>query len=137
MNDLKGCPAGFALTALQQLVSFVLFMIYFVSVYFTKHKYTPKELKTWFEWISVAIFGCVFAANIALNNFSLGYISIGVNLIIRSCLPLSTYFSQYLLSKCDLYTAKAIDAIEIGLMTIGVICAIAFTVSDFEGKLTM
>ena len=27
--DLKGCPADFALTALQQVVSFILFMIYF------------------------------------------------------------------------------------------------------------
>jgi len=137
MNDLKGCPAGFALTALQQLVSFVLFMIYFISVYFTKHKYTPKELKTWFEWISVAIFGCVFAANIALNNFSLGYISIGVNLIIRSCLPLSTYVSQQGLSMLGLYQWKPCKPLEIFLMVVGVICATVFTWADFEGKIEM
>merc|ERR1719150_2047778 len=34
-------------------------------------------------------FGCVFAMNIALNSFSLRYISIAVNLIIRSWLPAS------------------------------------------------
>merc|ERR1719422_1337997 len=91
---LTGCPAGFALTALQQVVSFILFLLFFIAVYWTPKRYMPKKLGTTSEILSVAVFGCVFAANIALNNFSLGYISIGVNLIIRSCLPLSTYVSQ-------------------------------------------
>jgi hypothetical protein len=136
-SDLKGCPAGFALTALQQVVSFILFLIFFAAVYFTPYRYTPKHLKTNFEYISVAVFGCVFAANIALNNFSLGYISIGVNLIIRSCLPLSTYLSQQGLSMFGLYTWKPFKALEVILMTIGVVCACVFTWAAFEGKLTL
>jgi len=136
-TDLKGCPAGFALTALQQVVSFILFMVYFGAVYFTPYRYMPKELKSSFEIVSVVIFGCVFAANIALNNFSLGYISIGVNLIIRSCLPLSTYISQQGLAMFGLYTFKPFKILEVGLMFIGVICACVFTWSDFQGKLTL
>jgi len=136
-TDLRGCPAGFALTALQQGVSFVLFLVYFTSVYFTPYRYTPKHLKTNFEYISVVVFGCVFAANIALNNFSLGYISIGVNLIIRSCLPLSTFMSQQGLAMFGLYTWKPFKALEILLMVVGVVCACLFTWSDFEGKLTL
>merc|ERR1712223_1209118 len=126
-EDLKGCPAGFALTALQQVVSFILFSIYFISVYFTPYRYTPKQLQTRFEYISVVIFGCVFAANIALNNFSLGYISIGVNLIIRSCLPLSTYVSQQGLAVFGMYPFKEFKILEVTLMTIGVFCAAVFT----------
>jgi len=133
-EDLKGCPAGFALTALQQVVSFILFSIYF-SVYFTPYKYTLKQLQTRFEYISVVIFGCVFAANIALNNFSLGYISIGVNLIIRSCLPLSTYVSQQALAMFGLYQWKPFKLLEVSLMVVGVICATIFTWADFEGRI--
>merc|ERR550532_3921316 len=134
-QDLKGCPAGFALTALQQVVSFILFSIYFVTVYFTPYKYTPKQLQTRFEYISVVIFGCVFAANIALNNFSLGYISIGVNLIIRSCLPLSTYVSQQALAMFGLYQWKPFKLLEVSLVVVGVICATIFTWTDFEGRI--
>jgi len=136
-SDLKGCPAGFALTALQQVVSFILFLVYFGYKYTTPTPYQPKQLKTKFECISVVVFGCVFAANIALNNFSLGYISIGVNLIIRSCLPLTTYLSQQGLSVFGLYTWKPFKCLEITLMTVGVVCACLFTWADFEGKLTL
>merc|ERR1719464_1714013 len=97
-KDLTGCPAGFALTAFQQVISFCIFMTYFCAAWYTPYRYTPKKLNTNFEVLSVIIFGCVFALNIALNNFSLGYISIAVNLIIRSCLPLTTFSSQQVLS---------------------------------------
>merc|ERR1712203_1334043 len=90
-----------------------------------------------FECVSVAIFGCVFAANIALNNFSLGYISIGVNLIIRSCLPLSTYCSQQALAMFGLYQWKPFKLLEVALMVVGVVCATIFTWADFQGKLTL
>merc|ERR1719223_1042957 len=132
-QNLTGCPAGFALTALQQIISFFVFIIYFCAVYYTPYKYTPKELNTTKEKLCVIIFGCVFALNIALNNFSLGYISIAVNLIIRSCLPLTTFLSQQGLAQFGLYTKKPCRVLEISLMVIGVICACAFTVAKIKG----
>ena len=48
------------------------------------------------EVVSI-IFGSVSAMNIALNLFSFGYVSNAVNLIIRSCLPLTTLISLVLL----------------------------------------
>jgi len=129
-HDLTGCPAGFALTAMQQMVSFVVFCIYFVAVYFTRFRYVPKKLTTKFEVFCVVVFGCVFALNIALNNFSLGYISIAVNLIIRSCLPLTTFLSQQGLSLVRLYPPKPCRWKEIALMVVGVICAGAFTLAQ-------
>jgi len=72
--------------------------------------------------------------NIALNNFSLGYISIAVNLIIRSCLPLSTFLSQQGLALVGLYPFKPCRAKEITLMIIGVICAGVFTMARLLGS---
>merc|ERR1712113_489670 len=85
------------------------------------------------EFLSVCIFGCVFALNIALNNFSLGYISIAVNLIIRSCLPLTTFLSQQGLAVMGLYPFKQCKVLEVSLMVAGVFCAAAFTVAKIMG----
>mmetsp|Transcript_31492 Transcript_31492/g.98927 ORF Transcript_31492/g.98927 Transcript_31492/m.98927 type:complete len:451 (-) Transcript_31492:64-1416(-) len=128
-EDLTGCPAGFALTAFQQVVSFIVFMIFFSAAYYTPYKYVPKTLNTTCEMVTVVIFGCVFALNIALNNFSLGYICVAVNLIIRSCLPLTTFLSQQVLAMFKLYPFKPCVIKEISLMVIGVMCAGVFTMA--------
>merc|ERR1719362_1735145 len=133
-KNLAGCPAGFALTAMQQMISFVVFCFYFGAVYFTPYRYVPKQLKTPFEVFCVVVFGCVFALNIALNNFSLGYISIAVNLIIRSCLPLTTFLSQQGLSLVELYPRKPCKALEMALMVAGVFCAGLFTYAKIMGS---
>merc|ERR1712113_690748 len=91
------------------------------------------KINSKFEYLSVCIFGCVFALNIALNNFSLGYISIAVNLIIRSCLPLTTFLSQQGLAVIGLYPFKQCKFLEISLMVAGVFCAAAFTIAKIMG----
>merc|ERR1719323_2285622 len=133
-HDLTGFPAGFALTALQQVISFVVFILYFGAVYFTPYKYVPKPLNSKFEVFCVIIFGFVFCMNIALNNFSLSLISIAVNLIIRSCLPLTTFLSQQGLSMCNLFPKKPFKVLELILMCIGVICAGVFTWASLQAK---
>jgi hypothetical protein len=68
-----------------------------------------------------------------LNNFSLGYIAIGVNLILRSCLPLSTYGSQQFLAYTfNMYAKKPFKILEVSLMLLGVCCAILYTFADFR-----
>merc|ERR1712129_390067 len=133
-EDLHGCPVGFALTAFQQLISFFCFLILFGSLYYTPYKIKPKKITTITEVVSICIFGCVFAMNIALNNFSLGYVSIAVNLIIRSCLPLATFLSQQTLALFNLYTMKPCKPLEISLMACGVLCAGAFTTAKIMGS---
>jgi len=132
-EDLHGCPVGFALTALQQLISFFCFSILYAALYATPYKISPKKISGWKEVGSIGIFGCVFAMNIALNNFSLAYISIAVNLIIRSCLPLSTFLSQQVLAKFGLYTWKEMKVLEISLMAAGVFFACLFTTAKIMG----
>merc|ERR1712213_23391 len=78
--------------------------------------------------------GFVFCMNIALNNFSLSLISIAVNLIIRSCLPLTTFLSQQGLSMCNLFPKKPFRVLEIVLMGIGVTCAGVFTWASLQAK---
>merc|ERR550525_1160562 len=133
-EDLHGCPVGFALTAMQQVVSFFMFIILYAALYYTPYKIVPKKINSKFEVFSICIFGCVFALNIALNNFSLGYISIAVNLIIRSCLPLTTFLSQQGLSLVELYPRKPCKALEMALMVAGVFCAGAFTAAKIMGS---
>merc|ERR1712003_60828 len=97
---------------LQQVISFAVFMVCFVAAYLTPYRYTPKRLDSKFEMFCVIIFGFVFCMNIALNNFSLSLISIAVNLIIRSCLPLTTFLSQQGLSMCNLFPRKPFRILE-------------------------
>merc|ERR1712032_146949 len=133
-KDLHGCPVGFALTAMQQFISFFCFIILYLALYATPHRITPKKISSVKEVISIIIFGSVFAMNIALNNFSLGYVSIAVNLIIRSCLPLTTFLSQQGLALFKLYPFKPCKFLEIMLMVAGVFCACAFTVAKILGS---
>merc|ERR1719362_1142380 len=116
-EDLHGCPVGFALTAMQQAVSFFCFLILYAALYATPYRITPRKIESMKEVISILIFGSVFA----------------VNLIIRSCLPLTTFLSQQGLSLFGLYTYKPCKALEIGLMMCGVVCACAFTVAKIMG----
>merc|ERR1712010_380645 len=118
---------------MQQFISFFCFLILYAALYATPYKIQPRKITSMKEVISILIFGCVFAMNIALNNFSLGYVSIAVNLIIRSCLPLTTFLSQQGLSLIDLYPYKPCKPLEIGLMVAGVFCACAFTVAKIQG----
>merc|ERR1740116_662235 len=131
-EDLHGCPVGFALTAFQQVISFFCFLLLFAVLYSTPYRITPKKITTTTEVVSICIFGCVFAMNIALNNFSLGYVSIAVNLIIRSCLPLTTFLPQQGLALGGLYDLKPCRALEISLMVAGVFCACAFTITKIN-----
>merc|ERR1719356_2111799 len=132
-EDLHGCPVGFALTAMQQFISFFCFLILYAALYATPYKIEPRRINSMKEVVSIVIFGCVFAMNIALNNFSLGYVSIAVNLIIRSCLPLTTFLSQQGLSLINLYPYKPCRPKEIILMVIGVACAAVFTLARIKG----
>jgi len=109
-------------------------LLLFAVLYSTPYRITPKKITTVTEVVSICIFGCVFAMNIALNNFSLGYVSIAVNLIIRSCLPLSTFCSQQILALFNLYPFKPCKLIEISLMVCGVFCAAAFTTAKIMGS---
>jgi hypothetical protein len=120
---LHGMPAGFAVTALQQVTSFVVFLAFIGASWKTRYKYTPKKLTTGLEAFAVILFSLSFTMNIALNNYSLSMIPISVNLIIRSCLPLTSFMSQQLAAVVTREPIKDCNATEIAFMVCGMLCA--------------
>lgn len=122
-QDLKGIPAPFAVTAIQQITAFVLFLIMLVGSRFTPYRYHPKRLQSAWEWFVVTCFAFTFTLNIALNNFSLSLLAISINLIIRSCAPVSTLISQMALHRCGGEKAKDSHVTAVSCMMLGTLAA--------------
>lgn len=121
---MKGVPAGFLVTAIQQVVAFVVLAAMLCVLAFTPRAYMPRRLTKPSEWLAVICFAFAFAVNIGLNNFSLSLLAISLNLIIRSCLPLVTLGIQQLLGGFfGGMGATKTSRTEVCLMTLGVICA--------------
>lgn len=93
-EGLRGIPIGFLLTAIQQFVAFLAFSCFLLLSKLFSNPYKVKPLKDSKEYFAMILFSLAFALNIGLNNFSLSLVAISINLIIRSCLPLSTALSQ-------------------------------------------
>jgi len=130
---MRGVPAAFLVTAIQQLISFILFALFLGATYFTPFRYTPKRLTRWSDVAKVFLLGAAFAANIGLNNFSLSYLPISTNVTIRSCVPLATYVLNKLIRSITKSDAVADDR-ELLLLTIGVLGAGLVTVAQAGGR---
>eukprot|EP00928_Gymnodinium_smaydae_P054253 TRINITY_DN38060_c0_g1_i1.p1 TRINITY_DN38060_c0_g1~~TRINITY_DN38060_c0_g1_i1.p1 ORF type:complete len:485 (+),score=88.95 TRINITY_DN38060_c0_g1_i1:109-1563(+) len=140
-DSKRGMPAAFVVTALQQLTAFMLFMFVIIVSRATPWPYTPKALKTPKEWIAVVLFTSSFVLNIALNNYSLSLIPISINMVVRSCLPLSTFASQLFITwlGCHRGNGKAasasvakVRASELSLMACGAASAILAVFAQHE-----
>jgi len=119
-----GFQASFFVTGLQQVGSFVIFWSVYGPAKLTGcTNYSIKVLENKKEVIAVLCFAASFTCNIALNNFSLMLMPLTLNLIIRSCLPLSTFGAQWILKKMDTGEGKPVKPLEIGLMALGVAMA--------------
>lgn len=129
----KGLPAGFFVTGAQQFMSFCIFWAFLIPLHYLNiTSYWPKML-TGKELGLVCIFSVSFIMNIALNNFSLSLITITLNLIIRSCLPLSTFVAQNVVGRINGTGGKSINLLELTLMLIGVVCAAVAVIAKMEG----
>lgn len=119
-EGLRGIPIGFLLTAIQQFVAFFAFCLFVSGNKFCNSGYQVKRLEKRSDWMAVILFSMTFALNIGLNNFSLSMVAISINLIIRSCIPLSTAVSQTLVNKVLGTQGKEVSGWEWTLMSIGV-----------------
>lgn len=128
---MNGVPAAFAITAIQQLVSFALLGFGVLTSQLTPWKYTPKKLTTPRQLGMVLCFSLSFTLNIALNNFSLSMLDISVNLIIRSVAPLTTMIVQVAFTRC--LGSKSLEPVEIGLMIIGAVCGLVAVIAKGHG----
>lgn len=120
---LKGIPAAFLVTALQQVTAFLIMGVILLVTWPTRFRYVPKQLKTIREWLAVVCFSLSFALNIGMNNFSLSLLSISMNLIVRSCMPLSTAVSQMGLGMLTGAKGGGVTAKEMAVMLVGVLFA--------------
>jgi len=119
-----GFQASFFVTSMQQVGSFVIFWAVYGPAKLTGcTNYSIKVLENKKEVIAVLCFAASFTCNIALNNFSLMLMPLTLNLIIRSCLPLSTFGAQWILKKMETGEGKPVKPLEIGLMALGVAMA--------------
>jgi len=116
-NKVIGIPAPFIVTALQQVVCFLLLMIVVLASW-----YKPRKLQTRREYAAIAVVSVCFTLNIALNNFSLALLDLSVSLMIRSCSPLTTYITQLFTSQFTGAPVKLKSLVSICLLTIGVAC---------------
>lgn len=130
-----GLPAPFGVTALQQVTAFALFALLVLLSHMVDRPYRLRMLKTRRQWLAVALFSSSFVLNIGLNNYSLSLIPISINLIIRSCLPLSTLACQTTLGRLVGHDSNVgATRQELGLMVMGVICAMVAVAAKRESS---
>ncbi|CAE7699741.1 unnamed protein product [Symbiodinium sp. CCMP2592] len=118
-RGLRGVPIGFLMTAIQQLVAFLAFCCFLALGRLVGSPYEVKKLTSSRERVAVLCFSAAFALNIGLNNFSQTMLSLSVNLIIRSCLPLSTAVSELALG--SLVQRPGLTGLQWALMLAGVL----------------
>lgn len=130
---MKGIPAAFLVTAIQQVTAFVFLASILGVAYLTPYRYTPKPLSSWQDAAKVFIFGIAFAANIGLNNFSLSYLPISTSVMIRSSTPLATYGVSVLMSFMK-GTSAGGSSTEVQFLLIGVFGALLVAAAQSGGK---
>ncbi|CAE7744154.1 unnamed protein product [Symbiodinium sp. CCMP2592] len=121
--NMRGMPAAFLVTAIQQVVAFLSLGLGMAFLYFSPYRYVPRALKSWREALAVLLFSAAVAVNIGLNNFSMSLLPVSLNLVIRSCIPLVTLVLQQLAQQLGLLTASPVGLLDVSLMVTGVACA--------------
>lgn len=119
-EGLKGVPIGLLLTAIHQFMGLIFFGFCWFGSRVLSLDFVQVAKIERNEWASVLLFSLAFAANIGLNNFSLSLVAISINMIIRSCLPLSTAILQAFMGKEQ---KSNLNQKQWVFMLTGVICA--------------
>lgn len=123
--NIRGVPAPFMITALQQLLTFVALVVVLLALLPTRWAYKPRPLQDAKEVGCVLIISVAFAANIGLNNLSLSLLPVSANMIIRSCIPLITWILQQLLGCFGLGGfSSSWGLAEFALLLSGLVCAV-------------
>ena len=134
-STLIGLPAPLAVTGLQQLVSFTLLMFCLGCLRFTPWSYQPKPIQNSRQRLMVLGLAACFASNIGLNNLSLTYLDVSVNIAVRSTTPmvgmlvdaaLKPLISRLTGTANPLEVPRAAEAL---LVLLGTLCSVAVVYS--------
>jgi len=130
---MRGFQAPLVLTALQQLVGFCLLALGILVSQLTPWAYRPHTIVSKDQAFAVMALAVCFTLNIALNNFSLSLLDMSVNVMVRSLSPLTSLVLQLCFRR---WFNDGIDTrpAKIGMMLLGVICAMLVVVSKYAGK---
>ncbi|CAE8639323.1 unnamed protein product [Polarella glacialis] len=105
-DGLKGLPAPFAITALQQVISFLLLVLLLKVSKLLGLKYEPKGVTSLHQLTATVGLAACFVLNIGLNCLSLSLLDISVNLAIRSTAPFTALVVNMAVSSCSTSTAQ-------------------------------
>jgi len=132
--NLRGMPAAFLVTAIQQVVAFCTLGLMMLILYFSPHPYIPRKLTTLREVLAVLFFALAVAVNIGLNNFSMSLLPVSLNMVIRSCIPLVTLLLQQVAHRLKLVDATRADCWDALLMSVGVAGAAVTALAESETR---
>jgi len=127
-KGLFGLPASFLVTGLQQLVALFLFLC--VRSIWKRTVGAARKPLTSQQRLLVLMLAVAFSLNMSLNNFSLAFIPLSVNQVIRACMPLATAVLQAVAKQ-----GAPISGAEWACMVIGVVCAASTVLAKCEGQL--
>lgn len=127
---LEGLPASFLVTGLQQLVALCLFLGLVCLAGHRLPGLLPERLNGRQRLLILGL-AVAFSLNMGLNNFSLAFIPLSINQVIRACMPLATALLQATASR----STNGVSGPEWVCMVAGVACAVLTVVSRTEGHL--
>jgi len=134
--NMRGFQAPLVLTALQQLVGF-LFLASAISVsQLTPWAYRPQAIVSKDQVIALMALAVCFTLNIALNNFSLSFLDMSVNAMVRSTSPLTSLLLQLCFRQW--FNDGSIDThpVKIKFMLLGVMFAVLTVVAKYAQNIS-
>jgi len=129
---IKGMPAPFAVTAMQQLVGFAVLLLIMGSMRVVGKPIQLSNLENRHQVMSVCAMSVVLALNIGLNNLSLSLLDVSVNLLVRSMAPVVSYVLEALLHALTGERRSAGMSWQSGLaMLVSVMATVAAGISKY------
>eukprot|EP00930_Biecheleria_cincta_P016305 TRINITY_DN13311_c0_g1_i1.p1 TRINITY_DN13311_c0_g1~~TRINITY_DN13311_c0_g1_i1.p1 ORF type:complete len:475 (-),score=71.17 TRINITY_DN13311_c0_g1_i1:91-1515(-) len=141
-STLIGLPAPLAVTGLQQLVSCTLLMFCLGCLRFTPWSYKPKPIENHRQRLMVLGLATCFASNIGLNNLSLTYLDVSVNIAVRSTTPMVGMLVDAALKPVISRLTGRANPLEVPrvaealLVLMGTLCSVAVVYSKGSGGIT-
>jgi len=130
--QMKGFQGPLILTSFQQLISFLILIVGVLLSRLTRTPYQPKRISSFGEVVSIWVLAVSFAANIALNNFSLALLDLSVNVMIRSVSPVFTLMLQVILARWVADVKMDLSMGKVLFMLMGLGCAVVVVLSKSQ-----
>jgi hypothetical protein len=99
--DFKGIRAPFLFGAIHQLMVFFCFIVWAIFCRLTRSQDGPSPISSGRQLLVMTLLSLPHALNVGLNNLSISILPISLNLVIRSCFPLSNILADLVYKTYD------------------------------------